>query len=70
MSTLTTIISLVALIIYMYIFAYGGMALDEMMSYEQYFKENIVKLWVLLFLLLFLTFSSIINLIVIKKKSI
>lgn len=67
-AALTTIISIMALITYTYIFAYSGIALDEMMSYEMYFKENYSKLWLLFFLLLLLAVSSLINLIIVSKK--
>ena len=64
----STIISVVTLMIYMYVFWYGGIALDEMMSYEMFFDKHMVRLWSLLFLIFILTATSIINLMLQFKK--
>ena len=64
----STIISVVSLMIYMYVFWYGGIALDEMMSYEMFFEKHMVRLWSLLFLIFILTVTTIINLILQFKK--
>lgn len=66
-SVLLCISLIVCLVIIMYIFSYGGLALDESMNYLEYFTKVVELEWVILILFLVSIMSSFINVILIKK---